>query len=477
MTQCSTQRIDCKRLGRRTVVADFTGGEIASDAGAVLLEKADQGARLTERFAACFTDHRDPALVEHPVPALVRQRAYALALGYEDLTDHDELSRDPLLATVVGKTDPEGQARVRERDKGRALAGKSTLNRLELTPAGAAATARYKKVELDFAAAERAFVEAFLDSRDEPPAELVLDFDATDDPLHGRQEGRFFHGYYRHYCYLPLYVFCGDEILVALLRPANLDASAGTEDVLAWLVPMIRERWPHVRIIVRGDSGFARDAIMAWCEAHGVHYVFGLARNTRLTAALADDLAAARSQCDATGEAARRFKDFRYRTLDSWSRERRVVGKAEHLPGGPNPRFVVTSLATDAWDARALYEALYCARGEMENRIKEQQLYLFADRTSAATLRANQIRLWFSALAYSLLQTLRRVGLAGTQLARARCDTIRLKLLKIGAAIRVTVRRVSVAMATSYPYQALFRTVWHRLIRYARRQSLHPLQC
>ncbi|MFC1806532.1 IS1380 family transposase [Planctomycetota bacterium] len=442
MTQCTTPRIDCKRLGRRTVVADFSGGEIASDAGALLLEQADQGTCLTARFAACFTDHRDPDLIEHPVAALVRQRVYALALGYEDLNDHDALRRDPLLATVVGKTDPEGHDRVRERDQGRALAGKSTLNRLELTPAGATATARYKKVELDFDAAERVFVQAFLDSRDEPPAELVLDVDATDDPLHGRQEGRFFHGYYRHYCYLPLYVFCGDELLVAQLRPANLDASAGTEDVLAWLVPMLRQRWPHVRIIVRGDSGFARDAILAWCEAHGVHYVFGLARNARLTAALADDLATAQAQCNATGEAARRFKDFRYRTLKSWSCERRVVGKAEHLPGGANPRFVVTSLPADGWDARALYEDLYCARGEMENRIKEQQLYLFADRTSAATVRANQIRLWFSALAYSLIQTVRRVGLTGTRLARARCDTIRLKLLKIGAAIRVTARRV-----------------------------------
>lgn len=477
MTQCSTQRMDCKRLGRRTVVADFAGGEIASDAGALLLEQADQGARLTERFAACFTDHRDAERIEHPVPALVRQRAFALALGYEDLNDHDELSRDPLLATVVGKTDPEGQDRVRSRDRGRPLAGKSTLNRLELTPAGASSAVRYKKIELDFVAAERTFAQAFLDSRDEAPTELVLDFDATDDPLHGNQEGRFFHGYYRCYCYLPLYVFCGNELLVAKLRPSDIDGSAGTPEVLAWLVPMLRERWPEVHLIVRGDSGFAREATMAWCEAHGVDFVFGLARNARLQRTLADELAAAKAQCEATGEAARIFKDFRYQTLDSWSRERRVVGKAEHLPGGANPRFVVTSLSPAAWDARALYEDLYCARGEMENRIKEQQHYLFADRTSTATFRANQIRLWFSALAYTLLQTVRRVGLAGSRLARARCDTIRLKLLKIGAAIRVTVRRVWVSMATSYPYQDLFRRAWRRLHRYAHRPRPHPLHC
>jgi hypothetical protein len=473
--------MDCKRLGRRRMMADFSGGALTSDGGALLLEQADAGARLAERFAACFTDHRDPALVEHPLLDLVRQRVYALALGYEDLNDHDELSRDPLLASVVGKADPEGQHRVRRRDRGRPLAGKSTLNRLELTPAGATAAARYKKVELDFGRAERVFAETFLDAAGAAPDELVLDFDATDDPLHGKQEGRFFHGYYKAYCYLPLYVFCGDELLVATLRVADIDASAGTTGVLAWLVPLLRARWPAVRITVRADSGFAREAIMAWCEGHGVDYVLGLARNTRLAAALAGDLALAAAQCEATGQAARRFKDFRYRTLTSWTCERRVIGKAEHLPGGPNPRFVVTSLSPETWDARALYEDLYCARGEMENRIKEQQLYLFADRTSTATLRANQIRLWFSALAYSLLQTVRRVGLAGTRLARARCDTVRLKLLKIGAAVRVTVRRVWIALATSYPHQELFRTVWQRLVRYARRlvspAPAHPLHC
>ena len=480
MTQCNEGPLHVKSLGRREVVANFEGGQIASDAGALLLEQADLGAEATERLAACFRDRRDPDRIEHTVCELVRQRVYGLALGYEDLNDHDELSRDPLLATAAGKTDPQGQDRLRERDEGRPLAGKSTLNRLELTAEDAAADERswrYKKIELDFAAAERVLVEVFLDSRAEPPASIVLDFDATDDPLHGRQEGRFFHGHYDAYCYLPLYVFCGDDVLVAKLRPSNIDASAGTRDVLAWLVPRIRARWPDVHITVRADSGFAREAIMAWCEANGVDYVFGLARNERLKTALAEELDAARVHCAATGAPARVFKDFTYRTRSSWSRPRRVVGKAEHLPGGPNPRFVVTSLSPDAWPARALYEDLYCARGEMENRIKEQQLCLFADRTSAATLRANQIRLWFSALAYTLVQTVRRVGLAHTPMARARCDTIRLKLLKIGAMIRVTVRRVWVRMATSYPHQELFRTVWRRLTRFARRPRFTPLRC
>jgi len=480
MTQCSAEQLYFKRLGSRDVVADFGGGRIASDAGALLVARADEGTRLLERFAGCFRDGRDPERIEHSLLALLRQRVYGVTQGYEDLNDHDELSRDPLLASVVGKTDPEGLDRRREQDKGRPLAGKATLNRLELTPADARADEgswRYKKIELDFAAVERLFVEVFLESRATPPAEIVLDLDATDDPVHGHQEGRFFHGYYDEYCYLPLYMFCGDELLVAKLRPSNLDASAGTEEVLAWVVPMLRSRWPHVRIIVRADSGFARDGIMAWCEANGVDYVFGLAKNSRLVALLGDALAAARTQWEATHEPARVFHDFRYRTLDSWSRERRVVGKAEHLAEGPNPRFVVTSLSPEAWDARALYEDLYCARGEMENRIKEQQMCLFADRTSAESLRANQIRLWFSSLAYVLLQAVRRVGLAGTAMARARCDTIRLKLLKIGAAVRVSVRRVWVSMASSYPYQTLFREVWHRLGRLVRGPQDIPLRC
>ncbi len=476
-TQCSESSMEFKCVGSRKVVADFSGGTMTSDGGAVLLKQTEEHVGLLSRLAACFTDHRDPDLVEHSVVELVRQRVFGLVLGYEDLNDHDELSRDPVLATVVGKTDPTGQERLRERDKGRPLAGKSTLNRLELTPSDADASHRYKKIKLAFEAVERLFVGVFLDSYAEPPKEIVLDFDATDDPLHGKQEGRFFHGYYKEYCYLPLYVFCGDHLLVAKLRRADIDASAGTEEVLAWLVAMIRSRWPDVHIIVRGDSGFCRDGIMAWCEGNTVDYVLGLAKNSRLTASIADELSRAEARWRESGEPARVFKDMRYRTLKSWSRERRVVAKAEHLDGGANPRYVVTSMGAARWAAKPLYEELYCARGEMENRIKEQQLCLFADRTSTATMRANQIRLWFSSAAYTLVDALRRLGLAGTKLARARCDTIRLKLFKIGAAVRVSVRRVYISMASSYPLQDLFRRVLRRLQNLPAFPHIVPLRC
>jgi hypothetical protein len=470
----------CKRVGGRTVVANFAGGELTSDAGALLLSKTEEHLGLLGRFAALFTDHRDPDATEHTVEELVRQRVHAIALGYEDLADHDELSRDPLLATVVGKREPTGEGRVRERDRGRPLAGKSTLNRLELTPTDATAKSRYKKVVLDVERAERFFAEAFLRAQATAPEVLVLDVDATDDPLYGGQEGRHFSGYYREYVYLPLYVFCGEELLVAKLRGGYVDAPEGTVEVLAWLVPMLRERFPGVRLIVRADSSFARDEILTWCEQHGVDYVIGLAKNSVLVGELAAELAVARARCERTGEPARVFKDFRYRTVKSWSRERRVVGKAEHTPQGANPRFVVTSLARRGrygYGGRRLYEALYCARGEMENRIKEQQLCLFADRTSTSKLRANQIRLWFSSLAYCLMNALRRLGLSGTELARARSDTIRLKLLKIGAAIWVTVRKVWVSMATSYPRQALFRRVWRRLEHLPSSPVCVPLRC
>ena len=295
----------------------------------------------------------------------------------------------------------------------------------------------------------------------------MLDLDATDDPLHGHQEGRFFHGYYDCYCYLPLYVFCGRHLLAAKLRRSNIDASAGAVDEVDRIVAQIRTCWPRVKIVLRADSGFAREELMAWCEASSVDYVFGLARNQRLVGAIADDLAAAAAESLAHGGPARRFADFAWRTLDSWSRQRRVVAKAEHLPKGANPRFVVTSLPAHALDARALYEDVYCARGEVENRIKEQQLDLFADRTSAATMRANQLRLWFASFAYVLLEALRRIGLRHTQLANATCGTIRLKLLKIGAQVRTSVRRIKVAMASACPY----RTEYHLAYLYLQRAA------
>jgi len=462
-TECNQRAFDFHPLGGRRVTAAFDGGTITSDGGALLLRELESRSGLLASLARCFDDHRDPDLVEHTVEELVKQRVFALALGYEDLNDHDTLRTDPLLATLVGKHDPLGQERVDPRDRGQALAGKSTLNRLELTPAGARATSRYKKIVARHGDLESWFVEAFLQLTPQAPEEIVLDLDATDDPLHGHQLGRFFHGYYQHYCYLPLYVFCGEHLLCAKLRPADVDAAAGSVKVVEQIVRQIRRVWPQVPIILRGDSGFCRENLMSWCEKNAVDYLFGLAKNARLQRIIGRELYEAQLEFAATHQPCRRFADFVYQTRKSWSRARRVVGKAEQLAQGANPRFVVTSLTPEQCAARTLYEDRYCARGEMENRIKEQQLYLFADRTSCHTMRANQLRLWLSSAAYVLLAALRKHGLAGTELARARCDTIRLKLLKIGAVVRVTVRRVWVSLSGSYPYQELFRQVLDQL--------------
>ena len=459
-TDCIPQQLEFQGVGRRTVVASFDGGTLTSDGGVLLLGEVERRRGILRQFAGCFQDHRTAALVEHSVEELVRQRVLGLALSYEDLNDHDELRTDPLLATVVGKADPTGQDRRQEQDRGKPLAGKSTLNRLEW---GAVIQDRYRKITVDPEAVDRFFVEAFLSAHEQVPAQIILDLDATDDPLHGGQEGRFFHGYYGGYCYLPLYIFCGTHLLCARLRCANIDAAAGAVSEVERIIAQIRSRWPQVQIILRADSGFAREELMAWCEQHEVDFVFGLARNARLQRALGGELEQARERFDQSGQAERVFKDFVYITRKSWSRQRRVVGKAEHLPQGANPRFVVTSLASEGWPAAALYEQLYCARGEMENRIKEQQLCLFADRTSAHFQASNQMRLWFSSVAYILLNELRRLGLEGTQLARARCDTIRTKLLKIGAQVRVTVRRVWVHLSSSYPYAALFTQILAQL--------------
>ena len=465
-TECSERSFDLQPLGSREVTARFDGGTITSDAGGLLLREVEAKTGLLADLARCFDDFRDPELIEHTVEELIKQRVFALALGYEDLNDHDQLRVDPLLATLVGKQDVTGEQRVDPRDRGKPLAGKSTLNRLELTPARATAKSRYKKIVARQHAIAQWFVEAFLQLTPEPPEEITLDLDATDDPLHGHQAGRFFHGYYDSYCYLPLYIFCGEHLLLAKLRPADIDAAAGSVKQVAWIVERIRQAWPEVRIILRGDSGFCRENLMAWCEENRVDYVFGLAKNKRLTKILGRELHEVQEQFRATGEPARIFKDFTYRTRQSWRRERRVVGKAEHLEKGSNPRFVVTSLAAERFDPRALYEDEYCARGDMENRIKEQQLCLFADRTSCQTMRANQLRLWLSSAAYVLIQALRQQGLKETPLAKAQCDTIRLKLFKIGALIRVTVRRVWFALSESYPYQALFAQVVENLRRW-----------
>jgi hypothetical protein len=455
-TDCIPQQLEFQGGTRRTIVASFDGGTLSSDGGVLLLAEVDRRLGLLGQFAACFRDHRHPAFVEHSVEELVRQRVLALALAYEDLNDHDELRTDPLLAAAVGKADPTGSDRRQEQDRGKPLAGKSTLNRLEW---GAQKQDRYRKITIETQAVDRFFVDAFLSAHQQAPPEIVLDLDATDDPLHGEQEGRFFHGYYGGYCYLPLYIFCGSHLLCARLRQANIDASSGAVVEVERIVAQVRQRWPEVRIILRGDSGFAREELMSWCESHNVDFVFGLARNARLQRALGEELAQARALSEQSGQAARAFKDFVYRTKKSWSRQRRVIGKAEHLVQGANPRFVVTSLPSEERDAQTLYEKLYCARGEMENRIKEQQLCLFADRTSTHHLSSNQVRLWFSSVAYVLLNALRRLGLANTELSQARCDTIRTKLLKIGAQVKVTVRRVWVHLASSYPYAALFTQI------------------
>ena len=462
-TQCTQESFSFHPLRRRDVVARFDGGAITSDGGALLLREVEQRTGLIGQFAECFTDHRSPWLIEHTVEELVGQRVYGLALGYEDLNDHDELRLDPLLAVVVGKADPTGESRLSPHDKGKALAGKSTLNRLELTLPNANRATRYKKIVLNPEEVEKLFVEWFIQAHAEPPDRIVLDVDATDDLIHGTQEGRFFHGYYRDYCYLPLYIFCGEFLLCAKLRKSDIDAAKGTVEELERIVGRIRQVWPEVPIVVRGDSGFARDKLMAWCEDNNVDFVFGLAKNKRLVKAIAGELRAVKVMYEETGKSSRCFKELTYRTRKSWSRSRRVVAKAEHLAKGSNPRFVVTSFSEREFEACVLYEQQYCGRGDMENRIKEQQLYLFADRTSTATMRANQLRLWFSSVAYWLMQSLRRLGLEGTEMAKAQCQTIRLKLLKIGATVRITVRKVWLSLSSGYPRKTLFRQIYDKL--------------
>ena len=440
-TECSAEQFEFGAVEGRAVEAAFDAGLVTSDAGGLLLGATDRAIDLVDRFAQCFRDYRCQELIEHTVATLVGQRVFAIALGYEDLNDHDDLRHDPMLQILAGKL-------TARRGDCAPMAGKSTLNRLELSRAE---PSRYHKIAYEAAAIEALAVTLFLEAHERVPTQIILDLDATDDPLHGHQEGRFFHGYYDCYCYLPLYVFCGRHLLAAKLRPSDIDASAGSVEEVERIVQQIRTRWPHVRILLRADSGFAREALMAWCEENRVDYLFGLARNARLVAMIEAELAAAKAIADSTGRPARRFKDFHWSTLDSWSRRRRVIAKAEWTEGEANPRFIVTSLKRAEAGARQLYEDIYCARGDMENRIKECQLDLYADRTSAATMRANQLRLWFASMAYVLICALRRIGLGETIFADATCGTIRLKLLKIGALVRVSVRRIRIAMASACP--------------------------
>jgi hypothetical protein len=453
-----------QQLGRREVVGRFDGGMISSDAGGLLLREVEKRFGILKRFAACFRDYRDSQRIDHSLETLISQRVYGIALGYEDLNDHDRLRHDVVMGVLCEKNDPSGMERARKRDQGKAVAGKSTLNRLELTPENANEKSRYKKIVAHGEQIEDLIVNAYIETESTAPQQVVLDVDATDDIIYGNQEGRFFHGYYGDYCYLPLYIFCGEYLLCARLRVASEDPASGVRQELERIVKKLRVAWPQVRIIVRGDSGFCRDEIMSYCEQHEkVDYVLGLAKNSRLNQQIEAEMAQAQQLQQESGQAARVFKDFRYRTRKSWSCERRVVGKAEYLAKGENPRFIVTSISSEEKDARTLYEDFYCARGDMENRIKEQQLGLFADRTSTAWMRSNQLRLYFSSFAYILMQRLRRLGLEGTELAQAQCDTIRLKLFKIGAQIEVTVRKVWISFSESYPYLGLFQRVFTRL--------------
>lgn len=455
MTQCNQVSFSFASHFSRKVQADFAGGQISSDGGALLLRETERCVDVIGRFAACFRDQRHPSYITHEVQEMIGQRVYSLALGYEDLNDQEWLRHDPLLGVLAGKRNLGEEP----------LAGKSTLNRLELTEKPKDGEKdRYKKIFCDDHAVDRLLVDVFLESYKQAPEDIVLDLDVTDLPLHGHQEGRFFHGYYDSYCYLPLYIFCGEHMLGVRLRSADQDAAAGCVEELRGIVERIRQRWPQTRIVVRADSGFCREELMHWCEEQqGVAYVLGFARNSRLRAMIEPQMAEVQRQCQETQKPARVFTAFLYQTVNgSWSRQRRVIAKAEQLEGKENPRFVVTSLSAQMWPAQKLYEELYCARGDMENRIKEQ-LSLFADRVSSETLRANQVRMYFSAMAYTLLQALRRLGLQGTDLAQAQCSTLRLHLLKIGALVRISVRRIHLLLASGYPHQELFARIYHQL--------------
>ena len=447
MTECIQESFSFTAHFSRRVEAGFTAGQVSSDGGALLLRQADRKINLLGRVASCFIDGRAPLLVKHRLSEMLAQRIYGLALGYEDLNDHEQLRADPLFALLSGKRKLEEP-----------LAGKSTLNRLELT----GRTGRYHKISYSAESMDRLLGDLYLESHASPPVQIVLDLDATDIPLYGHQPERFFHGYYDSYCYLPLYIFAGDQLLCARLRPANQDAASGSVEEVSRIVTQLRERWPEVSIVLRADSGFCREELMGWCELNKVDYVFGLARNKRLRRIIGAQMHQAQILHQTSGKAARVFAEFSYRTRTSWSRARRVVAKAEYLDKGENPRFVVTSLTAEQWAAQQLYEKFYCARGEMENRIKEQ-MCLFADRLSTDEMKGNQLRLYFSALAYTLIEALRRLGLKGTAWAEAQVDTIRLKLLKIGAIVRLSVRRVLLQLSSAYPWKDLYAHAFHAL--------------
>ena len=447
MTECKQERFSFAAHVSRCVEAGFTAGQVSSDGGALLLRQVERRINLLGRLTTCFSDGRNPELVEHKLSEMLAQRIYGLALGYEDLNDHEQLRSDPLFGVLSGKR------RLEE-----PLAGKSTLNRLELV----GRTGRYHKISYSAEALDRLLVDLYMESHHAAPEHIVLDLDATDIPLYGHQPERFFHGYYDSYCYLPLYIFAGDQLLCARLRPANQDASSGSVQEVGRIVAQLRQRWPEVKFVLRADSGFCREELMVWCEANRVDYLFGLARNQRLRRIIGQQMHQAHLEHQSTAKTARVFTEFDYQTRKSWSRPRRVVAKAEYLDKGENPRFVVTSLTAEKWAAQDLYQKFYCARGEMENRIKEQ-MGLFADRLSTDEMKGNQLRLYFSALAYTLMEALRRLALKGTEWAQAQVDTIRLRLFKIGAIVRISVRRILLQMTSAYPWKDIYAQAFHAL--------------
>lgn len=473
VTKRKRNRLALKRLRRQAVEVDFDGGTLTSDGGLTLLREVDRRLDLIRRVAQAIPDPRDPLYTAHSQNEILTSRIFGIAAGYEDANDHDTLRHDPAFQVAAGRTPAEND--YSEESGNIPLASPSTHSRFE-----------NRVTAKDIFKLHEILVDTFLDSYDEPPEEIVLDYDATDDTVHGNQAGRYFNGFYDSYCFLPLYVFCGDQLLVSYLRPSSVGAAHHARGITKLLVQKIRSRWPNVRIILRGDSGYAIERLMRWCDKNNVGYVFGLQKNNVLVRQIACEMTRARIMQSHLGNKQACFKWFRYRTQKSWDRHRWVIGKAEYTGKGANPRFVVTNLpseedivdatvhrplvdgkqvrqlkdpGTQAWPSinpETFYREIYCARGEMENRIKEQQLDLFADRTSSATMAANQLRLWFAAIAYVLLDALRRVGLRHTQFANATCGTIRLKLLKIGARVRASVRRLYLAMASGCPYQTEF---------------------
>ncbi|MDA3864402.1 MAG: IS1380 family transposase [Deltaproteobacteria bacterium] len=474
------------KIFKYLVAQNFEGGQITSDGGVYLLAQIDNIYEITGRLSKCFTDYRNEKLIEFDVEKILRQITYGYCLGYEDHNDHDELNSDPALAAAVGIDSPDGSGRKSEKNKGKPLAGKSTINRFINTPPDTDGKDRSKKIRPEFEKIAELFVEIFLDAMGDEPDEIILDFDNTDIPVYGNQENKFFHGYYDKDCFLPLYCFCNGFPLLAQLNEASEDGAARVTDFLEWAIPMIRERWENTKILIRGDSGFKRDEIMSWIEKReNLYFVLGMGKNSRLNEMVKEVVEEAKliykkkleTEKIALGDTIKIYRNISYRTKDSWSRKRRICVKCEYsetleavenseekeIVSHVNVRHVVTNIKNEDIGAETIYKDTYCPRGEMENRIKEQQLCLFADRTSSTKFYSNQMRVWMATYGYVLLHLLRITGLKGTKLEKARCDTIRLKLLKIGAQIKVTARRVIFKLSSSYTEKKLYSTVINRL--------------